>query len=918
MQFFSGPFHSKMRRIIVPFVFALLPLVSPGSAAPPSNESKPLQWEPSYAGPMGGKLITDPSRLSVLSAMHAEAIEWINAGQVIPVERTTDLSQHNDESLHEHDKRVYQVFGLLGVQLLTTLGLKNLEKVLDALLGLFKSDDIVWESRERCRAFFSTHGGGNEILRTYAKDHGNPTAENKINAGWNNPSSTDPPVHFFEGDPAIGLYSVQFTATDTVAWGGIPNTQKCPIEGLCNPQYIFYRKGYRIAINTWESQGRVSACQYSGGQNCLGLCSSGVRDQFSTGGVVWGGSCAIPCIDDIPDDYVTIPNEEAKFMVVGDSISHGMEDDWTWRYRLSQWLDKNGYIHHFVGPWQGTHANAPIAVSQPTAPLLPGEEPPAPFPEGTGSYASGVPESFRNTGHAAWWGRQAAQSRHTIKAWVSEHQPDYLLILLGFNDLGWFVSGPEGLIGDMGNLVQAAREAKPDIRLLVGNVVHRSFIGGRQDLVDNTNRYNILLRDTLPNWFRWESPIAYVDVNTDYDCRPSGCPDGYDGLHPNARGEYHIAQAFARVLQRDFNYDGTEFSVPDAVDSRPVSTPGNVRSVSYPEGLFTTWDPVENARGYQIRARVQGATGWWSEGDVYPSTHGSWSPWVINGQTWEYQVRTKGDNDARSSWSALSSVTANIKTAPGPSNIIVEPQGTDVLVRWDAVTGYNVNRYGVLAWDKSTEGAFITIYPTKDTSLLVKGLKSGSRYGIWVATYVGMIGSLTRQYVVAGGLPAEGREFIAGSWAPAPPTGLRVTNIDATTVRLEWNAAAGASGYGIYTRSVRDNTALERGGTTTQTSHEIYFLFPGTWNFQFCISAYNGNLETAPVACVIPPVCCGFEKRDLVEANYTVVQNTSTTYNSASLVKDKELQNLFAAYQEAAELASSIPADPASAMLGTD
>jgi hypothetical protein len=74
---------------------------------------------------------------------------------------------------------------------------------------------------------------------------------NRDSAGWNNPGSTDPPVHFFEGDPAIGLYSVQFTATDTVAWGGIPNTQKCHIEGLCNPQYIFYRKGYRIAINTW-------------------------------------------------------------------------------------------------------------------------------------------------------------------------------------------------------------------------------------------------------------------------------------------------------------------------------------------------------------------------------------------------------------------------------------------------------------------------------------------------------------------------------------------------------------------------------------------------------------------------------------------------------------------------------------------
>jgi hypothetical protein len=96
-----------------------------------------------------------------------------------------------------------------------------------------------------------------------------------------------------------------------------------------------------------ESQGRVSACQYSGGEDCLGLCSSGVKDQFQTGGVLWGGDCAIPCIDDVPDDLVVIPNEEAKFMVVGDSISHGMEDDWTWRYRLSEWCKRSIFLIAF-------------------------------------------------------------------------------------------------------------------------------------------------------------------------------------------------------------------------------------------------------------------------------------------------------------------------------------------------------------------------------------------------------------------------------------------------------------------------------------------------------------------------------------------------------------------------------------------
>ncbi|RYP17692.1 hypothetical protein DL765_004370 [Monosporascus sp. GIB2] len=873
-----------------------LPLFK-GVSAMASDQSTPLEWGNS-TGPMGGNLITDPNRLSVLYAMHDETIHMLNEGDVIPLERSTNLTDYN-----QHDKRQYQVFGLLGVLVASRLPAGALQQVLGALLDLFVKDDVIWTSTENCRARFSTQGGGNEHIETLAKGHRNPTADEWRNVGWNNPENTSPPVHFFEGDPAIGLYSVQFTATDRVAWGGIPGTERCKIEGLCNPQYIFYHRGYRVILNTWQSQGRISACQYSHGEQCLGMCQSGVKDQFSSGGVRWGGDCAIPCVNDIPDDYIVVPNEEGKFMVVGDSISHGMEADWTWRYRLSQWLDHNGYIHKFVGPWEGTHGNKPIAVSQPHAPLFPNEEV-FQISDTVGSYAGGVAAGFRNSGHASYWGRQAAQSRHTIKDWVSSHKPDYLLILLGFNDLGWFVSGPEDLLGDMGNLIQAAREAKPDIKLLVGNVVHRTFIKGRQDLVDNTNRYNILLRDTIPSWFRWESPIAYVDVNTDYNCRPGGCPDGYDGLHPNALGEYHIAQAFARVLKRDFGYNGVDFRVPAQVDPRPVGTPQNVVTVAYPEGLFTTWDPVYNSRGYEIRARLQGATGWWSEGIVYPSTHGSWQTWIINGQTWEYQVRTKGDNDARSDWSSISSATANLRTAPGPSNIIVEPQGNNVLVRWDAVTGYYVNRYEVIVWDKDTEDAFIVGYPAAGTSLVLTDLKPGHRHGIWVSTHVGMIGSLTRRLAAPGGLPTTGRAVRPGSGAPAPPTGLRVHSIDATTIRLEWDAVPGAAGYGVYDRSVRDNTALKLGATTMETSYGISYLFPGNWNFEFCVSAFNGNLETAPVACVIPPVCCGHKKRDVVSGNYTLAQNVSTAYDATSVVEDAELQELYTMYRQTAEYAS--------------
>lgn len=130
-------------------------------------------------------------------------------------------------------------------------------------------------------------------------------------------------------------------------------------------------------------------------------------------------------------------------------------------------------------------------------------------------------------------------------------------------------------------------------------------------------------------------------------------------------------------------------------------------------------------------------------------------------------------------------------------------------------------------------------------------------------------------------------------------SGLCVHTIDATTIRLEWNAVFGTSGYGVYYRSVRDNTARKLDGTTTETSYEVGFLFPGSWNFEFCVSAFNGNLETAPVSCITPPVCCGYIKRDLVPGNYTVAEDVA---------EDKGLADLFAAYQQTAEFASLVEA----------
>jgi hypothetical protein len=45
-------------------------------------------------------------------------------------------------------------------------------------------------------------------------------------------------------------------------------------------------------------------------------------------------------------------------MIVGDSISQGVEGDWTWRCRLWEWLEKQDILIDYVGPFMGTRSQA--------------------------------------------------------------------------------------------------------------------------------------------------------------------------------------------------------------------------------------------------------------------------------------------------------------------------------------------------------------------------------------------------------------------------------------------------------------------------------------------------------------------------------------------------------------------------------
>ncbi|KAK3313039.1 SGNH hydrolase-type esterase domain-containing protein [Apodospora peruviana] len=253
-----------------------------------------------------------------------------------------------------------------------------------------------------------------------------------------------------------------------------------------------------------------------------------------------------------------------KFMIIGDSISHGREGDWTWRYRIWEWFRHEG-IHtaSFVGPYRGTwhppgEPSEPLARPPPEL-LLEGEDP-SPKPtllRTEGGYAPGVsPEFLFSDHHAAAWGLQAMQAKDLIAEQIADYQPDVCLVGLGFNDLAWGVSNAEGTLRSIKTFLSQARSKKPDCKFAVANVPHRDHSDTR--LADMADEYNKMLAEAVCEWSTEVSPVALVYLAEVYE------PDraSYDGIHPNALGEYLVALAFSRTLIRAFSIGRHELRIP--------------------------------------------------------------------------------------------------------------------------------------------------------------------------------------------------------------------------------------------------------------------------------------------------------------------------------------------------------------------
>lgn len=229
-------------------------------------------------------------------------------------------------------------------------------------------------------------------------------------------------------------------------------------------------------------------------------------------------SPASPDDDTTPNLDVVTAQNSIKILVCGDSITQGADGDFTWRYRLWEWFQQANAQNNstditpalrFVGPYNGT---LPASVFNAID---------LSDPQTAGTYHPTVDPAFYPGGgsnHFAVYGRPAWMDIDLIQAQVSTYQPDFVVLHLGFNDIGWWSQTATELVESVRKLVNNARLGRSDIKVLIADVSHRLLVQGREDIPPTTDRYNTLLKQNVLRWSTVESPVLVAKVSEDYDC----------------------------------------------------------------------------------------------------------------------------------------------------------------------------------------------------------------------------------------------------------------------------------------------------------------------------------------------------------------------------------------------------------------
>ncbi|WP_370963754.1 fibronectin type III domain-containing protein [Amycolatopsis sp. cg9] len=498
---------------------------------------------------------------------------------------------------------------------------------------------------------------------------------------------------------------------------------------------------------------------------------------------------------------------KSQVMVVGDSISQGSAGDFTWRYRfdkhetavnaqLSLVGPRDDLFDNVAGTWNDNHTYADPAFTQ---------------------Y------------HDAIWGESLGGAAARVEGDVGAHHPDYLLVLLGINDLGFGMSDPAGTEASLRTFIANAREADPGVQFVFGTVLPNQRTESEPAFAASVADFNARLRRTVDELSTVDSQVHVAE--TAKDIVPAA--DLWDGTHPNAQGEVKIAAAFADSLAGDLAvgeaYPRPYPTVPlgPRVAPQLSAAPGSGQA-------DLSWTLSPGATGYYVHTRdvTAGETAFTRL--PYPVTGPQWTAGLLtNGHTYEFQLKaTKGSAEG-----VFSNVATVTPTGPAPdavTDLSAAPGDGFATLSWTPVanaTGYYVFRKNVTAG----ETAFTQLpWPVSGPTWVAELLAPGETYQFQLQAANGDI---------RGGLSNVATVAVTGATPDA------VTNLSASggtgIATLSWTPVANATGYYVFRKNV---TAGETAFT------QLPWPVPGpTWvaegltpggTYQFQVQAANGRLKS--------------------------------------------------------------------------
>ncbi|MCG8459788.1 MAG: Ig-like domain-containing protein, partial [Holophagales bacterium] len=214
---------------------------------------------------------------------------------------------------------------------------------------------------------------------------------------------------------------------------------------------------------------------------------------------------------------------QTRLLFVGDSITQGGQGYASYRYPLYFDLLADGFDVDFVG-------SRDLAYNGVTPS-------PATYPDYFTTF---------DRHHQAYWGYRTDQLELVVQDAARDHQPEFVLIHLGTNDIGQLgAAGVTAAEANLQDIIGLMRLEVPTATFLLARVIPIGAGSGYGANAAQVAPLNAAIDSVAAAMDTAQSPVQVVDANAGFDLVTM--MQG-DQLHPNELGEQFIANAWRAAL----------------------------------------------------------------------------------------------------------------------------------------------------------------------------------------------------------------------------------------------------------------------------------------------------------------------------------------------------------------------------------